>query len=131
MAADTTTYVSPRDRLLRHFALRPFTDDPGTWLAQAWTRAVLIAPAASDDEVLDLLRTEWDAWRADHPGEPLVAFRPPPPPAEEPVVPGPPPYDALPPLQFGRYGIDLPSHEDRIREEQERLAKRDGAFYGF
>lgn len=131
MAADTTTYVSPRDRLLRHFATRAVTDDPATWLAQAWTRAVLMAPRADDDTVLDLLRTEWDAWRAEHPGEPLVAFRAPAALDEEVVVPEPPPYDALPPLVFGRYGIDLPSHEERVREEQERLSRRDGAFYGF
>lgn len=131
MAADTTTYVAPRDRLLRHFATRAVTDDPATWLAQAWARAVLMAPRADDDTVLDLLRTEWDAWRADHPGEPLVAFRAPEAIAEEPVVPTPPPYDDLPPLTFGHYGVDLPSHEDRIREEQERLARRDSSFYGF
>ena len=131
MAADTTTYVPPRDRLLRHFATRAVSGDPVTWLAQAWTRAVLMAPGADDDTVLDLLRTEWDAYRADHPGEPLVAFRPPPALAEEPVVPSPPPYDALPPLTHGRYGVDLPSHDDRVRDEQERLAKRDSSFYGF
>lgn len=131
MAADTTTYVTPRDRLLRHFATRAATGDPATWLAQAWARAVLMAPRAGDDAVLDLLRMEWDEWRSAHPGEPLVAFRAPEAIAEEPVVPSPPPYDALPPLRFGRYGVDLPSHEDRVREEQERLARRDSSFYGF
>ena len=131
MAADTTTYVPPRDRLHRHFATRAGTDDPATWLAQAWTRAVLLAPGADDDAILGLLRAEWDAWRAEHPGEPLVAFRAPAPLRDEPVVPGPPPYDDLPPLTHGRYGVDLPSHDDRVREEQERLAKRDASFYGF
>src|SRR5687767_8533186 len=131
MAADNTTYVSPRDRLLRHFATRAATDDPATWLAQSWARAVLMAPRAGDDEVLDLLRGEWDAWRAAHPGEPLVAFRAPGDLPDEVVVPAPPPYDALPPLTFGRYGVDLPSHEERLRDEQERLARRDGTYYGF
>lgn len=131
MAADTTTYVAPRDRLHRHFATRATTDDPATWLAQAWARAALMAPRADDDSVLDLLRTEWDAYRAQHPGEPLVAFRAPVAEIEVPVVPGPPPFDDLPPLVHGRYGIDLPSHEDRVRDEQERLARRDTSFYGF
>jgi hypothetical protein len=131
MAADTSTYVAPRERLVRHFATRAGTSDPATWLAQAWARAVLMAPRAADDAVLDLLRSEWDAYRAEHPGEPLVAFRPPAPLAEEPVVPSPPPYDALPPLTHGRYGVDLPSHEDRVREEQERLSRRDNAYFGF
>lgn len=131
MAADTTTYVPPRDRLVRHFATRAACDDPTTWLAQAWARAVLMAPGADDGTVLDLLRTEWDAFRADHPGEPLVAFRAPEAIPDEPVVPAPPPYDALPPLIHGRYGVDLPAHDDRIREEQERLARRDSTYYGF
>ena len=131
MVADTTTYVAPRDRLWRHFDARRHATDAATWLAQAWARAVLLLPTADDDTVLDLLRTEWDAYRADHPGEPLVAFRPPGAVPDEPVVPGPPPYDSLPPLTFGRYGVDLPSHEDRVREEQERLARRDTAHYGF
>ena len=131
MAADTTTYVPPRHRLLRHFATRARCGDPTTWLAQAWTWAVLLAPGADDATVLDLLRTEWDAYRADHPEEPLVAFRPPPAIPEQPVVPTPPPYDDLPPLTHGRYGVDLPSHDDRVREEQERLARRDSTFYGF
>ena len=131
MAADTTTYAAPRDRLLRHFATRATTGDPATWLAQAWTRAALMVPGADDDTVLDVLRHEWDAYRAGHPGEPLVAFRAPAALADEPVVPGPPPYDALPPLTHGRYGVDLPSHDDRVREEQERLARRDSTYYGF
>ena len=131
MVAEAVPYVAPRERLRRHFATRATTEDPATWLAQAWARAVLVLPRGDDEEVLDLLRAEWDAWRARHPGEPLVAFLAPADPAEEVVVPGPPPYDALPPLTFGRYGIDLPSHEDRVRDEQERLARRDSAFYGF
>lgn len=127
----TSTYAAPRDRLLRHFAARSTAPDPATWLAQAWARAVLVLPTAGDEAVLDLLRAEWDAWRAAHPKEPLVAFRPPGPVPEDVVTPAPPPYDTLPPLRFGRYGVDLPTHEDRIREEQERLARRDSTFYGF
>ena len=131
MSVDSPPYVVPRERLHRHFASRATTDDKGRWLAQAWARAVLVDPAADDAAVLALLHAEWAAYRAAHPGEPVVAFRPPDEPPPDEVVPGPPPYDALPPLRHGRYGIELPSHEDRIRDEQERLARRDTAFYGF
>lgn len=110
----TTTYVGPRERLRQHFAARPSATDAATWLAQAWTRAVLLAPRADDNAVLDLLRAEWDAWRDEHPEEPLVAFRAPAAVPDEPVVPGPPPYDALPALTHGRYGVDLPREEDRF-----------------
>ena len=128
----TTTYAGPRERLLRHFAARRTATDAATWLAQAWTRAVFVLPSADDDAVLDLLRTEWDAWRAEHPGEPLVAFRPPPPaPRDEEADPEPTPWHTFAPLRHGRYEVDMPSHEDRIRDEQERLARRDTAYYGF
>jgi hypothetical protein len=128
MVADTAL---PLARLHRHFATRASGTEPARWLAQAWAWAVLVLPAAGEDEVLALLGREWEAFRARHPGEPAVAFRAPAAPPDEPVVPGPPPYADLPPLAFGRYGIDLPSHEERVREEQERLARRDQAHYGF
>jgi hypothetical protein len=131
MSVDSPPYVAPLARLHRHFASRRHTGDRATWLAQAWARAVLVDPAADDAAVLALLDAEWAAFRARHPEEPAVTFRPPSEPPPDEVVPGPPPYDALPPLRHGRYGIDLPSHEDRIREEQERLARRDTAYYGF
>jgi hypothetical protein len=132
MAADPLTYPTPHHRLRRHFAARARTTDPAAWRAQAWVRATLVLPTASDEELAAYLDAEWAAFRREHPEEPHVTFAPPPAPPEEPVVPGPPPYDRLVPLQFGRYGTDhLPAHDDRIREEQERLARRDQAFYGF
>jgi hypothetical protein len=114
MVAETVAYVAPRQRLHEHFAGRATTDDPPRWLAQAWARAVLVRPAAGDDEVLALLDAEWARFRAGHPDEPVVAFRPPPPVQDEPVVPGPPPYGLLPPLAHGRYGIDPAVHGDRF-----------------
>jgi hypothetical protein len=111
---DTAAYAPPRHRLLRHFATRAACGDAATWLAQAWTRAALIVPGASDDAVLDLLRAEWDTYRLDHPEEPLVAFRPPAAIPDEPVLPGPPPYASFPPLARGRYGVDLPAQEERF-----------------
>jgi len=132
MAAETVPYATPHQRLRRHFAARATASDRAAWLAQAWARAALVYPGAPDEDVAAYLDTEWAAFRAEHPGEPLVAFAPPAPPPDEPVVPGPPPYDELAPLRFGRYGSDhLPSHDERVREEQERLARRDQAFYGF
>lgn len=113
MVADTATYAPPRLRLRQHFATRATTGDPATWLAQAWTRAALVVPGADDAAVLDLLRTEWDAYRAAHPGEPAVAFRAPAALPDEPVVPGPPPYAEFAPLRFGRYGVEPPV-EDRF-----------------
>ena len=132
MAAEHLAYVAPRERLHRHFATRAGTADPAAWRAQAWLRACLVLPGAADEDVVAFLDTEWAAFRRRNPEEPHVTFAPPPAPAEEPVVPGPPPYDELAPLRHGRYGSDhLPTHEDRVREEQERLARRDQAFYGF
>lgn len=132
MAAETLCYVVPRERLHRHFAARATCTDARSWLAQAWLRACLVLPGAGDDDVAAFLDTEWAAFRRRNPSEPHVTFAPPPAPPEEPVVPGPPPYDELAPLRFGRYGSDfLPSHEERVRDEQERLARRDQAFYGF
>jgi hypothetical protein len=114
MVADTVAYVTPRRRLHEHFALRASADDPPRWLAQAWARAVLVHPAADDAALLALLAAEWAVFRAGHPEEPAVAFRPPAPVPEDPVVPGPPPYDLLPPLAHGRYGLDVPMHQDRF-----------------
>ena len=132
MAAETVAYVTPHLRLHRHFAARARTNDPAAWRAQAWLRATLVLPGASDDDLVAFLDTEWAAFRRRHPEEPHVTFAPPAAPPDEPVVPGPPPYDQLAPLRFGRYGSDhLPTHEDRVREEQERLARRDQAHYGF
>ncbi|HEX8003003.1 MAG TPA: hypothetical protein VF519_09955 [Mycobacteriales bacterium] len=136
MAAEPLPYPTPHQRLLRHFATRARVgdrpEDRAAWLAQAWLRATFVLPGASDDDLLGYLDTEWAAFRRTHPGEPHVAFAPPAAPAEEPVVPGPPPYDELAPLRFGRYGSDhLPTHEERVRDEQERLARRDQAYYGF
>ena len=114
MVADTASYAPPRLRLTQHFATRATTNDPATWLAQAWTRAVLAAPPGSDDAaVLALLREAWETYRADHPGEPAVAFRVPGAIPEEAVVPGPPPYAEFAPLRFGRYGVEPPV-EDRF-----------------
>lgn len=133
MAAETSiAYVVPRERLHRHFATRARTTDPKAWRAQAWVWATLVLPGAPDDDVAAFLDTEWAAFRRRQPDEPHVTFAPPEAAPEEPIVPGPPPYDELAPLRFGRYGSDhLPSHEERVRDEQERLAKRDQAFYGF
>jgi hypothetical protein len=114
MVADTLAYVAPRQRLHEHFTSRATAADPPRWLAQAWARAVLVRPTADDAEVLALLEAEWARFRAGHPGEPEVAFRPPPPVPEDRVVPGPPPYDLLPPLAHGRYGIDPSAHDDRF-----------------
>lgn len=131
-----STLPTPHERLHRHFATRAAVGDTAAerdaWRNQAWLRATLVLPNAGDDELLAYLDTEWAAFRTAHPGEPHVAFAPPPPADEDPVVPGPPPYDLLPALQHGRYGSDfLPSHDERVREEQERLARRDQAHYGF
>jgi hypothetical protein len=131
-----STLPTPHERLHRHFATRAAVggteDARAAWRAQAWLRATLVLGSADDTDVLAYLDTEWAAFRAAHPGEPHVAFAPPPAPEEDPVVPGPPPYDQLAPLRHGRYGSDhLPSHEERVREEQERLARRDQAYYGF
>lgn len=131
MVADTSAVALPRARLHRHFATRGSATEPARWLNQAWTWAALVVPGAPEEDVLALLHREWEAHRARHPGEPAVAFRAPAEVPDEPVVPGPPPYADLPPLTFGRYGIDLPSHDERVREEQERLARRDAAHYGF
>ncbi|MDQ1712788.1 MAG: hypothetical protein QOE45_2238 [Frankiaceae bacterium] len=114
MVADTLAYVAPRQRLHEHFAQRARAGDPPRWLAQAWARAVLVRPTADDAGVLALLEAEWARFRAGHPGEPAVAFRPPPALADDRVVPGPPPYELLPPLAHGRYGLDMPMHEDRF-----------------
>ena len=122
--------LAPRDRLWREFAARTTTDRIA-WRARTWARAVLMTPGGADEDVLAVLRAEWAAFRAAHASEPDVEFRPPPVATDEPVVPGPPPYAELPPLAFGRYGNDLPSHDDRVRDEQERLARRDQAYYGF
>ena len=135
--------VTPRERLWREFAARAATGTTGTgsigttgspsaWRARTWLWASLMLPGGDDDAVVALLVREWAAYRAAHPDEPDIAFRPPgTAPDDEAVVPGPPPYDALPPLRHGRYGADLPTHDERVREEQERLARRDQAFYGF
>jgi hypothetical protein len=131
MVADISAVPLARPRLHRHFATRARATEPAKWLAQAWAWAALVTPAAPEEEVLALLYREWEAFRARHPEEPAVAFRAPEAVPDEPVVPGPPPYDDLPPLLHGRYGIDLPTHEERVREEQERLARRDQAHYGF
>jgi hypothetical protein len=123
-------YVSPRDRLHREFAARA-TTPPAAWRARTWSRAVLLTPDADDAAVVTTLTAEWAAYRVAHPDEPEVTFTPPAPlPADE-VVPAAPPYAELVPLRHGRYGVDLPSHEDRVRDEQERLARRDTAYYGF
>jgi hypothetical protein len=131
MVADTAVPALPRERLHRHFATRATSDDPDAWFARAWARAVLVDPSADDAAVLRLLDTAWTEFRGRHPDEPALTFRPPPHPDAEEVVPGPTPYHLYPTLRFGRYGVDLPSHEDRVRDEQERLAKRDQSFYGF
>lgn len=127
-----TDPATPRTRLWREFAARATTDRVA-WLARTWARAVLMLPSGDDeDAVVGLLAREWAAYRTAHPSEPTVEFSPPPrwvP--DETVTAGPAPYDALPPLIHGRYGTDLPSHEERVREEQERLARRDQAYYGF
>lgn len=82
--------------------------------------------------MVETLRVEWDAFRRQRRDEPEIDFRPPEDLPEEFVRPEPPSYAALVPLLFGRYGNDhLPSHEERVREEQERLARRDQAHYGF
>lgn len=125
-------YPTPHERLLRHFATRARAEDPDAWRAKAWMRGTFVMPGATDEDLLAYLDTEWAAFRAEHPGEPHVTFVPPPAPAEEPIVPGPPPYDELAPLRNGRYGSDhLPTHEERVQEEQQRLARRDQAYYGF
>lgn len=126
----TSDVVTPRRRLWREFARRAATDRVA-WHARTWARAALMRPGGDDEAVVALLRTEWAAYRRAHPDEPDVMFRPPPVAPDEPVVPGPPPYDTLPPLAHGHYGTDLPAHDERVREEQERLARRDQAFYGF
>ena len=132
MAAETVPFLTPHERLHRHFAARATATDPAAWRAQAWLRAALVYPGSPDEDVAAYLDTEWAAFRAAHPGEPHVAFAAPADPPDEPVVPGPPPYDELAPLRFGRYGSDhLPTHAERVREEQERLARRDQAHYGF
>jgi alpha-beta hydrolase superfamily lysophospholipase len=130
MAADLDVTPTPRDRLWREFAARA-TTDPVAWRARTWARAVLMTPGGADDDVLAVLSAEWAEFRTTRPGEPDVAFRPPPAAPEEAVVPGPPPYAEFAPLARGRYGTDLPAHEDRVREEGERLARRDQAYYGF
>lgn len=125
-------YPTPYERLLRHFATRTRAEDPDAWRAKAWIRATFVLPGADDAELLAYLDTEWAAYREAHPGEPHVAFASPPPEDEEVVVPGPTPADLLPRLIHGRAGSDhLPTHEERVREEQERLARRDQAYYGF
>jgi hypothetical protein len=131
-----STLPTPHERLHRHFATRAAVGDSpadrDAWRNQAWVRATLVLPGAPDEDMLAYLDTEWAAYREAHEGEPHVAFAPPPPAEEGPIVPGPPPYDELAPLRFGRYGSDhLPSHDERVRDEQERLARRDQAHYGF
>lgn len=125
-----TAYVTPRQRLHRVFAARAGTP-PAVWQARAWARAVLMTPGGGDVEVAAVLRAEWTSYREAHAGEPDITFAPPIVVPDEAVVPGPPPYADLVPLRHGRYGVDLPSHEDRVRDEQERLARRDTAYYGF
>jgi hypothetical protein len=123
-------YVSARDRLHAAFASRAGLP-PATWLGRVWARAVLLTPGGDDEAVVEVLTREWAAYCAAHPDAPDVTFRPPPDQPAEPVVPAPPPYADLLPLRHGRYGLDLPTHEERVREEQERLARRDAAHFGF
>ncbi|HEU0132289.1 MAG TPA: hypothetical protein VFQ85_14970 [Mycobacteriales bacterium] len=121
-----------RHRLHQHFAARRTATAPDRWFALAWAKAVFALGSSDEERVLAFLDREWAAFRASRPGEPVLAFRPPPPVVrDEEGEAGPPPYELLPRLRHGRYGIDLPSHEERIREEQERLARRDQAHYGF
>ena len=123
-------YVTPRERLHRAFAARAATSD-AAWRMRCWNRAVLMTPGHDPAAVVALLDAEWAAYRAARPGEPAVTWTPPGDLPEDEVVPGPPPYGDLVALRHGRYGVDLPSHEERVRDEQERLARRDLAHYGF
>lgn len=124
-------YVTPRARLHRAFGTRTATD-VAVWQMRCWSRAVLMSPSHAPADVAALLSAEWAAYRAAHPGEPAVTWTPPAGEvAEDEVVPGAPPYHENAPLRFGRYGVDLPTHEERLRDEQERLARRDVAYYGF
>jgi hypothetical protein len=85
-----------------------------------------------DDAITAVLNAEWSEFRTEHPGEPDITFGAPPSVAvDENAIPTPPPYGDLVQLRHGRYGLDLPTHEDRVREDQERLARRDTAYYGF
>jgi hypothetical protein len=130
MTIDTRSYVTPRAALYRVFAARAATA-PAAWRARTWAWAALLAPGAGDAGIAARLGSEWDAYRSAHPGEPDITFTAPPPVPDEPVVPGPVPVETFAPLRHGRYGVDLPTHEDRVRDEQERLARRDATFYGF
>src|SRR4051794_26215948 len=104
-------YVTPRERLHRAFAER-VTTPPAPWRARTWARAVLLTPGGDDAAVTAVLAAEWEVFRRGRPGEPDITFTPPDALPDEPVVPGPPPYAELVPLRHGRYGVDLPSHED-------------------
>ena len=130
MTVDTRSYVTPRDALHRVFAARADTP-PTAWHARAWAWAALLARDLGDDAIAATLRAEWYSYRVAHPGEPDITFAPPPAVPDEPVVPGPVPVETFAPLRHGRYELDLPTHEERVREEQERLARRDTAFFGF